>query len=600
MVIIAAEGGRRRSVADLTATAAATSRPLPAAAAMSPGAPAAATAAAAATKATAATGATGLAPLELATLDAVCAAAPAALPSTDLAEAVGVTHGVLVDGALKTLAAREALVLTPVLHEVWVLTAEGTTYASAGSPEAQLVAHLATATAAAAGGDDGDGDGDGSGGGCSLPDVDAALGAGVRKIGMQQAMRQGWVVMDKPTKTLRLAADAAASPPADAVATALCALRDAAADGGGGGGAAAALPDEGVLKALAKRKLVAKRATKTFTVVGGPRLADARRPQATDLGRDALTSGAWRSLAFKPYNFAAAGKPVDGGHLHTLLKVREQFRLIFLEMGFAEMDSARYVESSFWNFDALFQPQQHPARDEHDTFFLSSPESSRLPDEADYVARVKAAHCGGPDGAAVTGGSRGYRYAWSAAEARKNILRTHTTAVSCRMLRRLATATADAGGVFTPAKMFSIDRVFRNETLDATHLAEFHQIEGLVADRGLSLGHLKGVIHTFFKKMGMDRLRFKPTHNPYTEPSLEVHAFHPGLGKWVEVGNSGMFRPEMLLPMGLPPDVRVIAWGLSLERPTMIKYGVSNIRDLFGHKMDLDAIQRNPICRITF
>eukprot|EP00170_Pyropia_yezoensis_P009009 contig_38789_g9044 len=100
---------------------------------MSPGGPAAATAAAAATTATTATGATGLAPLELATLDAVCAAAPAALPSTDLAEAVGVTHGVLVDGALKTLAAREALVLTPVLHEVWVLTAEGTTYASAGS-----------------------------------------------------------------------------------------------------------------------------------------------------------------------------------------------------------------------------------------------------------------------------------------------------------------------------------------------------------------------------------------------------------------------------------------------------------------------------------
>ncbi|GAB0491979.1 hypothetical protein MMPV_003237 [Pyropia vietnamensis] len=552
-----------------------------------------------ATAAGPATGSTGLAPLELATLDAVDAAAPEPQSSTDLAAAVGVSHAVLVDGVLKTLAAREALVLTPVLHEAWVLTAEGTTYASTGSPEAQLVTHLAAATAAGGSGGGNDG-GDGGGSGCSLADVDAALGAGMRKIGMQQAMRQGWVVLHQPTKTLRLSAEAAASPPPDHVAAALCAVRDAAAGSSSDDGGAAARPDEGVLKALAKRKLVVKKATKTFTIVGGPRLADARRPQATDLGRDALVSGAWRSLAFKPYNFAAAGKPVDGGHLHTLLKVREQFRLIFLEMGFAEMDSARYVESSFWNFDALFQPQQHPARDEHDTFFLSSPELSRLPDEEDYVARVKAAHCGGPDGAAVTGGSRGYRYAWSAAEARKNILRTHTTAVSCRMLRELATATAAAGGVFTPAKMFSIDRVFRNETLDATHLAEFHQIEGLVADRGLSLGHLKGVIHTFFRKMGMDRLRFKPTHNPYTEPSLEVHAFHQGLGKWVEVGNSGMFRPEMLLPMGLPPDVRVIAWGLSLERPTMIKYGVSNIRDLFGHKMDLDAIQRNPICRITF
>lgn len=147
---------------------------------------------------------------------------------------------------------------------------------------------------------------------------------------------------------------------------------------------------------------------------------------------------------------------------------------------------------------------------------------------------------------------------------------------------------ANQPGGFTPQKYFSVDRVFRNESMDATHLAEFHQVEGVVADYDLSLGDLIGVISEFFKKIGMTDVRFKPAYNPYTEPSMEIFAFHPDLNKWTEVGNSGVFRPEMLLPMGLPENVRVIAWGLSLERPTMIKYRLNNIRDLFGHKVDLE------------
>jgi len=175
---------------------------------------------------------------------------------------------------------------------------------------------------------------------------------------------------------------------------------------------------------------------------------------------------------------------------------------------------------------------------------------------------------------------------------KKNILRTHTTAVSSRMLYKLSQ------GGFTPKKYFSIDRVFRNEAIDQTHLAEFHQIEGLVADYNLTLGHLIGILSEFFKKLGIEKLRFKPAYNPYTEPSMEVFSYHEGLKKWVEIGNSGVFRPEMLLPMGLPPDVSVVAWGLSLERPTMIRYGISNIRDLVGHKLSLDFVKKNPVCRL--
>jgi len=261
------------------------------------------------------------------------------------------------------------------------------------------------------------------------------------------------------------------------------------------------------------------------------------------------------------------------------------FREIFLELGYEEMPTSNFVESSFWNFDALFQPQSHPVRDAHDTFFLSDPSETLVLPE-DFVSRVKKMHEEGGDG------SFGWRYKWQESEARKNILRTHTTAVSTRMLYKLAQQ-----GVFTPKKYFSIDRVYRNETLDQTHLAEFHQIEGLVADYDLTLAHLLGAIKQFFERYGIKNLRFKPAYNPYTEPSMEVFGYHPDLKKWVEIGNSGMFRPEMLLPMGLPPNVRVIAWGLSLERPTMIKYHITNIRDLLGHKVDISSIKINPICR---
>ncbi|PON57874.1 Phenylalanyl-tRNA synthetase, class IIc, alpha subunit [Parasponia andersonii] len=301
--------------------------------------------------------------------------------------------------------------------------------------------------------------------------------------------------------------------------------------------------DQDDIKALKARKLIASQTWKGYSVKKGPNYAPKRKIVATDLTRENLQR-------------------------------------------FEEMPTNNFVESSFWNFDALFQPQQHPARDSHDTFFLKAPSTTnKLPDG--YVDRVKSVHESGGYG------SRGYGYDWKIEEATKNLLRTHTTAVSSRMLYELAKQKP-----FVPKRYFSIDRVFRNEAVDRTHLAEFHQIEGVVCDRGLTLGDLIGVLHDFFSRLGMSKLRFKPAYNPYTEPSMEIFSYHEGFKKWVEVGNSGMFRPEMLLPMGLPEDVRVIAWGLSLERPTMILYGIDNIRDLFGPKVDLGLIKKNPLCRL--
>jgi len=325
---------------------------------------------------------------------------------------------------------------------------------------------------------------------------------------------------------------------------------------------------------------------KSYKVTKGPDFTVSHMKQVTDLTPEMIASSSWKDKIFKPYNFSALGIATDCGHRHPLMKVRAEFRQIFLEMGFTEMPSNNYIESSFWNFDALFQPQQHPARDQHDTFFISDPQNAEdFPME--YLNKVKKVHSFGGYG------SQGYQYDWKLSEAKKNLLRTHTTAVSARILYELGKKEP-----FTPGKYFSIDKVFRNETLDATHLAEFQQIEGVIVDRGLALGDLIGTVHQFFGKLGITKLRFKAAYNPYTEPSMEVFGYHDGLKKWVELGNSGMFRPEMLLPMNLPPDVSVLGFGLSVERPTMIKYKIDNIRELVGHKVNLNMVNANPICRL--
>ncbi|KAJ4416377.1 Phenylalanyl-tRNA synthetase, beta subunit, cytoplasmic [Gnomoniopsis sp. IMI 355080] len=361
-----------------------------------------------------------------------------------------------------------------------------------------------------------------------------------------------------------------------------------------------AYPDAKVVNELKKRKLVKVQKAFHFKISKGDKFALEIAEEKTDLTADMLQSGEWKTANFKPYNFKALGADQNAGALHPLNKVRSEFRQIFFEMGFEEMPTSNFVESGFWNFDALFVPQQHPARDLQDTFYISDPKRADPPratsadDKADYKTyweNVRAVHEGGKFG------SIGYRYPWSEEESLRLVLRTHTTATSTAMLHKLAQKKGPDGRP-PPARYFSIDRVFRNETVDATHLAEFHQVEGVIADYGLTLGGLMEFMEIFFNKMGITDLKFKPAYNPYTEPSMEIFSYHKGLNKLVEIGNSGMFRPEMLEAMGLPKDLRVYGWGLSLERPTMIKYGISNIRELLGHKVDLNFIERNPAVRL--
>lgn len=394
------------------------------------------------------------------------------------------------------------------------------------------------------------------------------------KVGFSKAMSAGWITVDKSTTPPLIKKHVTEIK--DTVQLHLKAIS---------AGDLSEVNDK-LKQEYKKRKLVQEVVIKYFVLTKGLEFSTEIKKLETDLTTEMLATGNWQNLKFKDYNFDALGAPPECGYLHPLLQVRTEFRQIFLEMGFTEMPTNNFIESSFWNFDALFQPQQHPARDAHDTFFISDPKtSSNFP--MDYLKRVKKVHSKGGYG------SQGYGYDWKIEEAQKNLLRTHTTAVSARMLYKLAQQK-----IFTPVKYFSIDRVYRNETLDATHLAEFHQVEGVIADYNLKLSDLIGILNEFFSKLGITELEFKPAYNPYTEPSMEIFCFHKGLGKWIEIGNSGVFRPEMLLPMGLPETVNVIAWGLSLERPTMIKYNYNNIRDLVGPKVDLQMVQTTPLCRL--
>ncbi|KAH8245615.1 hypothetical protein KR032_012502 [Drosophila birchii] len=473
----------------------------------------------------------------------------------DLAALFAEDHQKIV-GALKSIQAHGDLVTATVAtHKSVGLTDEGRAVVEHGSHEALVYAAIPPEGIAQA--------------------ALMASGGPNAKVGFSKAMSHGWILVDKSV-----------SPPVvrRKVDSIVDGVRDQLLLVAQGKGDQLPAKDCADFK---KRKLLQETVTKSFVLGRGTEFATTLTKLETDLTMDMLASGLWDTLKFKAYNFDALGAPPTRGHLHPLLKVRTEFRQIFLEMGFSEMPTNNYVESSFWNFDALFQPQQHPARDAHDTFFINEPaQSYKFPQE--YLERVKAVHSHGGYG------SKGYGYDWKLEEAQKNLLRTHTTAVSARMLYKLA----NQEGGFKAAKYFSIDKVFRNETLDATHLAEFHQVEGVIADVGLTLGDLIGTLYEFFRKLGITQLEFKPAYNPYTEPSMEIFCYHPGLAKWIEVGNSGLFRPEMLRPMGLPETVNVIAWGLSLERPTMIKYGINNIRDLVGPKVDLKMVEEGPICRL--
>jgi phenylalanyl-tRNA synthetase alpha chain len=326
---------------------------------------------------------------------------------------------------------------------------------------------------------------------------------------------------------------------------------------------------------------IRKRTERTFTLTEtGAAAVDAAgqaKIERNILTSEDLRSGAWRDITLRGYDITLSARTVFPIKTHPLRKIIEETRRAFLEMGFTEVVSPM-VESAFWNFDALYQPQDHPARDMQDTFYMAEPDRLSLPDPT-TVERVKRTH---EDGWET--GSQGWGYRWDAEEARRVVLRTHTTAATIRAL---------AQHPAPPLKVFCVGWTYRNESISYKHLPVFHQVDGVVIDKDANLSSLLGTLREFYRKMGFDKVKFKPAFYHYTEPSADVVVYMASRGKWMEMGGSGIFRPEVTLPLGCRHPV--LAWGLGIERLAMLRYGFDDIRELY--RSALDRMEEVPLCR---
>ena len=298
-------------------------------------------------------------------------------------------------------------------------------------------------------------------------------------------------------------------------------------------------------------------------------------------GEEPREDGEWRDVEFSEYNVEADAEELTPGRQHPLRRMAEQVKDTLVGMGFQEMQGP-HVDADFWINDCLFMPQDHPARNHWDRFALSEPGAiDELPDE--LVDAVESAHREGvgPDG-------EGYHSPWDLDFAKALALRGHTTSLSARHLSGEA-----MGELEPPQRFFSIEKAYRNDTLDATHLLEFFQIEGWVMAEDLSVRDLMGTFTEFYEQFGITDIEFKPHYNPYTEPSFELFGRHPETGEMIEIGNSGIFRPEMLEPLGV--DCDVMAWGLALERLFMLATGAEDIRDVHGTLVDLEYLRSEEV-----
>jgi len=304
--------------------------------------------------------------------------------------------------------------------------------------------------------------------------------------------------------------------------------------------------------------------------VGGEHLNE--KEAISEITTELLQSEAWKNAEFRSFDVTLESASPRTGRSHPMQALIERVRAIFLEMGFSELVDD-YVQTAGWNMDALFIPQDHPAREMQDTFYLENPASLPLPD--DLVKAWGDIHEHGGET-----GSVGWGGAFSKATSEKGLLRTHTTV---NTIQYLAAHPNEA------CRVFSVDRVFRKEAIDRTHLPEFHQIEGIIMEEGANLQMLVTTMKTFYAKMGCPEVRVRPAYFPYTEPSLEIEV--KWRGKWLELGGAGIFRPEVTEPLGI--STPVLAWGMGLERLAMLVLGLDDIRQLYIS--DLEWLRNQPI-----
>ena len=290
-----------------------------------------------------------------------------------------------------------------------------------------------------------------------------------------------------------------------------------------------------------------------------------------------IKSGQFKGKRFRRYDITSPLPKISGGKRHFVNQATDYAKKIWTDMGFKEM-TGNLIQSGFWNFDVLFTPQDHPVREMQDTFFIKN-KTANLSDES-LITETKNAHEG------KIKGSKGWQYDWKEQDAKKVLLRTHTTCLSAQTLAQIAKNKE------FPAKYFALGKCFRNETVDWSHGFEFNQTEGIVVDENANFSQLLGYLKLFFKKMGYEKIRIRPGYFPYTEPSLEIDIFHPIKNKWLEFGGAGMFRPELTIPI-FGKHIPVLAWGPGFDRIIMEFFNITDLRDMY--KNDINKLRQIKI-----
>ncbi len=337
----------------------------------------------------------------------------------------------------------------------------------------------------------------------------------------------------------------------------------------------ASFPDaeRAVLAELVRRGVLKKSTVRTSSISiteAGMKAATAKEADNSldRLSPEALASGAWRGKRLRPIDVEAKAPRFYPGRRHPVRDFIKEVKEAYISMGFTELEGSS-VHPAFWNFDALFIPQDHPGREMQDTFYLEGLIDKGM-SRRGVVAKVAATHENG-----WKTGSKGWGYTWRIEEARRLVLRTHNTVLTVRALSESREK---------ETRVFAVSKVYRNENVDYKHVAEFHQMDGIIVGKGLNVRHLMGFLKEFYKKLGMKDVKLWPTYFPYTEPSLEVVGYSDAAKAWIELSGSGVFRPEVTLPLGV--KVPVLAWGPGIERLMLMRFGLDDMRALYSNDLN--------------
>ena len=448
------------------------------------------------------------------------------------------------------------------------LTDLGREYAEHGTPEERIVRHLD------------------ANGPARIPDLVQALGLENKDVGSAYGSlsKMGVLAMDEEKRiTLR-------DPDAADQVKKVRALLDKAASSDDGTLHASELAEEAqrTLESVSKKRGAAsapfrlterEAVTWRLTDAAGPvakKLADAgiSGEEVGQLTPEMLRTGSWREKSFRAYNINVPPAQTQIGRRNPYSAYLDEVKDKLISLGFEQFDGS-LVETEFWNSDALFMPQFHSARDIHDVYYLETPTHAKEIEEP-YLSQVAAAHENGWET-----GSRGWRYGFDRDFTKRLILRSQGTAVSARTLKHAK----------VPGRYFGMLRCFRPDDVDATHLSDFYQTEGIVLGEDVNLKTLLGLLEMFAVEVaGATDVKYVPGYFPFTEPSVEVHIKHPVLG-WFELGGSGIFRPEVTQPQGV--HVPVLAWGLGIDRMALMKLGLSDLRELFTP--DIQNVRRRRV-----